>query len=65
LAKLEDWTIFDIFRNDHYAPFPITESPKEKMSKLCQEGKVADEINVNAMTDERKTIWSDNKRVAV
>jgi hypothetical protein len=38
---------------------------QKKMSKLCQEGKVADEINVNAMTDERKTIWSDNKRVAV
>jgi hypothetical protein len=62
LSKLEDWTIFDIFRNyvDHYAPFPITESPKRKCpNSECQEGKVADEIVVNAMTDERKIIWSD------
>jgi hypothetical protein len=33
---------------------------QKKMSKFrCQEGKVADEIVVNAMTDERKIIWSD------
>lgn len=31
ISKLEDWTIFDIFRNyvDHYAPFPVTEAPKK------------------------------------
>lgn len=40
-SKLEDWTIFDIFRNyvDHYAPFPVTEAPKKTCPNPdCQNG---------------------------
>jgi len=62
LSKLEDWTIFDIFRNyvDHYAPFPVTESPKNKCpNPECNDGKVSREEVINPQTDETRTIWSD------
>lgn len=42
-AKLEDWVIFDTYRNylDHYAPFPVTESPKKKCgNQSCENGVV-------------------------
>lgn len=60
LSKLEDWTIFDIFRNyvDHYAPFPVTEAPKKTCpNPECQDGKVSNEIIINAGTGETKTVW--------
>lgn len=60
LSKLEDWTIFDIFRNyvDHYAPFPVTEAPKKTCPNSdCQDGKVSNEIIVNASTGETSTVW--------
>jgi len=30
LSKLEDWSMFDVYRNytDHYVPFPVMEAPK-------------------------------------
>lgn len=43
ISKLEDWTIFDIFRNyvDHYAPFPVTESVVKKCGNpQCEDGAV-------------------------
>lgn len=60
LSKLEDWTIFDIFRNyvDHYAPFPVTEAPQRKCpNPECTEGKVQEEIVDNPQTGTMKTIW--------
>jgi hypothetical protein len=62
LSNLEDWTIFDIFRNyvDHYAPFPVTEAPKRKCPNAdCQDGKVSEELTLDAATGETKLIWSD------
>jgi hypothetical protein len=62
LSKLEDWTIFDIFRNyvDHYAPFPVTEAPKRKCPNAeCQDGKVSEEIVEDARSGSTKIIWSD------
>ena len=47
LSKLEDWTMFDIFRNyvDHYAPFPVTEAPKKKCPNPdCQNGMITSEV---------------------
>jgi len=47
ISKLEDWIIFDIFRNyvDHYAPFPVTESPRNKCANdECVNGKVKTEV---------------------
>lgn len=47
LSKLEDWTIFDIFRNyvDHYAPFPVTEAPKKKCPNPdCDNGMITEEV---------------------
>lgn len=61
LSKLEDWTIFDVFRNyvDHYAPFPITESPKRRCPNVdCQDGKVAEEV-INPSNGETRTTWKD------
>jgi hypothetical protein len=46
LSKLEDWTIFDVYRNylDHYAPFPVMETPiKQCANTGCFDGKVQDE----------------------
>lgn len=43
ISKLEDWSIFDIFRNyvDHYAPFPVTESVVSKCANpKCEDGVV-------------------------
>jgi hypothetical protein len=62
LPKLEDWTIFDIFRNfvDHYAPFPVTEAPINVCgNNECVDGKVPNEVIVDARTDETETHWSD------
>lgn len=42
LANLEDYTLFDIYRNyvDHYAPFPVTEAPINPCANPnCQDGK--------------------------
>lgn len=61
ISKLEDWTIFDIFRNyvDHYVPFPVTESPIKKCSNTrCKGGKVAEEEIVNAATGQKRTKWT-------
>lgn len=61
LAKLEDWTIFDIFRNyvDHYVPFPVTESPVKKCANTrCKSGKVSKEIVVDATKGTKDTVWS-------
>ena len=47
LSKLEDWTMFDIYRNyvDHYAPFPVTEAPKKKCPNPdCDNGVVKTEV---------------------
>lgn len=60
LSKLEDWTMFDIYRNyvDHYAPFPVTEAPQRKCpNPECTEGQVQEEIVDNAQTGTMKTIW--------
>lgn len=62
LSKLEDWTIFDIFRNyvDHYVPFPVTEAPIKKCpNPSCQNGKIAEEQVVNHATGEKRIKWSD------
>lgn len=62
LSKLEDWTMFDIFRNyvDHYAPFPITEAPARKCPNPdCQDGKVSEEVIIDVATGAGKTIWHD------
>lgn len=62
LSKLEDWTIFDIFRNyvDHYAPFPVTEAPKRKCpNPECNDGKVSEEIVDDPRSGSMKTIWTD------
>lgn len=47
LSKMEDWTLFDIYRNftDHYAPFPVTEAPKKKCPNPdCHNGTIIEEI---------------------
>lgn len=62
LSKLEDWTIFDIFRNyvDHYAPFPVTEAPKRKCPNPdCSDGKVSEVISTDPATGSEKIIWKD------
>ncbi len=60
LSKLEDWTMFDIFRNyvDHYAPFPVTEAPVRKcQDSECVDGKTPEEVVVNAQDGTMKTVW--------
>ena len=62
LSKLEDWTLFDIFRNyvDHYAPFPVTESPKNKCANdQCKDGKISEEIIDQGYEEGFRTVWSD------
>jgi hypothetical protein len=62
LSKLEDWTLFDIFRNfvDHYAPFPVTESPKNKCANdQCKDGKIATEIMDRSQNEGFRTTWTD------
>ena len=64
LSKLEDWTMFDIYRNfvDHYAPFPVTESPVAKCpDPECEGGKIRNEVTIDAMTGQTKTVWDDCK----
>lgn len=49
IAKLEDWTIFDIFRNyvDHYAPFPVTESLVSRCGNPnCKDGAIQEEYTI-------------------
>lgn len=61
MSKLEDWTIFDIFRNymDHYAPFPVTEAPKRKCSNpKCKDGEIIDEEIIDRSTGEKKTKYT-------
>lgn len=60
LSKMEDWSLFDIYRNyvDHYAPFPVTEAPERRCGNpICDDGVVAEEIILNAQTNETKTIY--------
>jgi hypothetical protein len=60
LSKMEDWTIFDIFRNymDHYAPFPVTEAPAKKCGNpQCVDGSVPEEVIVDPQNDITKTVW--------
>ncbi len=62
LSKMEDWTMFDIYRNyvDHYAPFPVTEAPKKKCPNPdCVDGKVEQEVPTNENRTEFKTIHVD------
>lgn len=61
ISKLEDWTMFDVFRNyvDYYAPFPVTEAPKNQCSNQeCVDGKVADEVIDQSNNGAFKTVWS-------
>jgi len=61
ISKLEDWTIFDVFRNymDHYAPFPVTEAPKSKCANVdCKDGKVSEEEIIDHATGQTRTKWS-------
>ncbi len=61
LSKLEDWTIFDIFRNyvDHYVPFPVTETAVKKCSNVkCRGGKVKVE-NVSGEQRKKVDVWAD------
>lgn len=47
VASLEDWTLFDAFRNftDHYAPFPVMEGPENKCANdNCKKGWVIEEV---------------------
>lgn len=49
ISKLEDWTIFDIFRNyvDHYAPFPVTESLVSRCGNpQCTDGAIKEEETI-------------------
>lgn len=62
LSKLEDWTMFDIYRNyvDHYAPFPITESPVAKCpNPECENGKVRNEIVTDPSQGTTKLVFTD------
>lgn len=62
LSKMEDWTIFDVFRNyvDHYAPFPVTEAPQRKCPNAeCQNGKVSEEVVTDVREGTTKLVWSD------
>ena len=64
LSKIEDWTIFDVFRNymDHYAPFPVTEAVvNECADSNCVNGKVSRQVLVDAKTNEYETFYSDCK----
>lgn len=61
ISKLEDWTIFDIFRNytDHYVPFPVTEAPIKKCAnQKCKGGKVAEEEVIDRQKGTTRTKWS-------
>lgn len=61
LSKLEDWTMFDIYRNyvDHYAPFPVTEAPRNKCKNpVCVEGVVPSEVIDEAHPGQYKTTYS-------
>lgn len=60
LSKMEDWTMFDIFRNyvDYYAPFPVTEAPRKKCANdLCKSGKV-EEVIEDPKTGDSTSTWS-------
>lgn len=61
LSLMEDYTVFDIYRNyvDHYAPFPVTESPKKKCpNPSCQNGAVAKQVVVDVRKGTEETVWS-------
>lgn len=61
LSKLEDWTIFDIFRNyvDHYVPFPVTEAPIKKCANnRCKGGKVEEEEIIDPTKGTKRKKWS-------
>lgn len=60
LSRLEDFTMFDVFRNyvDYYVPFPVTEAPKNKcQNSECENGKVPTEVLGDKPAD-NKTIWN-------
>ena len=61
LSKLEDWTIFDIFRNyvDHYAPFPVTEAPIKKCpNPRCEKGHISEIIDDPRKPGSTKTTYT-------
>lgn len=61
LSKLEDWTMFDIYRNfvDHYAPFPVTEAPKKKCGNPeCTDGVVEEEVIDNDNPGQTKITYA-------
>lgn len=62
LSKLEDWTLFDIYRNyvDHYAPFPVTESPKNPCpNPSCKGGKIETEVIDQGVKGGFRSVFSD------
>jgi len=59
LSKLEDWTQFDIYRNfvDHYAPFPVTESPiRSCPNPDCEDGVISISEVLDPSKPEEETI---------
>lgn len=62
LPDMEDWTLFDVFRNyvDHYAPFPVTESPSKKcVNPDCINGKIRSETLDPRDETKTKVIYLD------
>ena len=62
ISKMEDWTIFDVFRNyvDHYAPFPVTETPIKKCpNPKCQNGFEREEIITNKALGTKEIKWHE------
>lgn len=58
LAQMEDWTLFDIYRNfvDHYAPFPVTEAIIPRCDNpSCNNGVVTREEPLNDPKDPSAT----------
>lgn len=62
LSRMEDFTIFDVFNNylDHYAPFPVTESPRQAcQDQMCVDGKVPEQIVTDVAKGTTKTVWNE------
>lgn len=64
VSKLEDYTLFDCYRNyvDHYAPFPITEAPENPCANPeCMDGKVPREVIDQTAPRGFRNIWETCK----
>ncbi len=62
LARLEDYTKFDVYNNylDHYAPFPVTEAPFNPcQNQDCVDGKVSEQIVLDVRTGKTKQVYND------